>query len=218
MPGWFDTYAKRSARATAKPALGVSRRRVITGGSAAVGAAWAAPMLTSAPAYAFGASSCAAANRCGAANELQACCAGPVGSNIGDYGCVKVGGVNTCVSPGNVGGTCPNGGVGGGGCFNSARCNGSTTACNCGAAGTAMPTYASNICGGYGASCAGNGDCSPGFVCYGGAKSFCAPDCSSTPCTSGTCLGGVCKQTCTKSQDCPANSDCSGTPKYCTGN
>ncbi len=214
MPGWFDTYAKRSARATPKPAMGVSRRRVITGGSAAVGAAWAAPVLTSAPAYAYGASSCAAANRCGLATELQACCAGPVGNAIGDYGCVKVSGVNTCVAPGNVGGTCTNAGQGAGGCNGTAKCNGSTSTCNCGAGGTAMPNYQSNICGGYGSSCASAADCQSGFVCFGGAKAFCTQDCTTTTCASGTCLGGVCKQACTRNQDCPANSNCT---TYCTG-
>ena len=41
MPGWFDTHAKRSARASGVKAPSVSRRRVLTGGSAAVAGAWA---------------------------------------------------------------------------------------------------------------------------------------------------------------------------------
>ena len=46
MPGWFDTHAKRSARASGVKAPSVSRRRVLTGGSAVVAGAWAVPLLS----------------------------------------------------------------------------------------------------------------------------------------------------------------------------
>lgn len=210
MPGWFDTYAKRTARAASKPPLGVSRRRVIAGGSAAVGLAWAAPLLTSAPAYAYGVSGCASNQICGnpGPNELQYCCPGVVSgtSPVPTHDCRVEGGLNTCYPKTGNGAFCGN--QGNGQCNNTtkANCNSNNAGCNCGP-GYAAPTYFPHTCGGYGATCKADVECASGYIC-------------TNLNTTGPNQGGVCAQSCSSSSSCPTNFTCaaSASPATASGN
>ena len=89
MSGWLDAYAKRAARTSAPVQRSVSRRRVLAGGSV-VATAWAAPMLTSSPAYAYGVSACARRPDLRAARpRLQFCCAGHDRHRRRQYTCAR---------------------------------------------------------------------------------------------------------------------------------
>ena len=167
MSGWFDRAAKRSAGRTLGSSAagsqgGTSRRHVIAGGAAAVGTAWAAPVLMgAAPAYA-GISTCPDANLCPGkpvtANTV--CCPGPVvpgaGTADGQYNCNTGTTPYSCTpAPGTVGGLCTNEGQGTSGCVtNSVKCNGNKK-------------NGANICGGPGAQCSSNSDCTNSMVCSG---------------------------------------------------
>src|SRR4051812_1093754 len=92
MAGWFDSFAKKSAQRTVNAHVGrtsqISRRRLIVGGSAAVGAAWTAPILMASSAAAVGASTCTATETyCGSDPATARCC--PATS-----ACDPTGGVN----------------------------------------------------------------------------------------------------------------------------
>jgi hypothetical protein len=213
MSGWFDSYAKRSARASAPTVSSVSRRRVLTGGSVAMAAAWSAPLLTSAPAHAYGSSTCAADHICGPLNELQYCCPGQIGTNPGQYTCTQdSNNAWGCAQNGTVGGTCTNSGQGTAGCSAGAAqniyCNGNSGQCTCGSTNVPFP---SNVCGGYGSQCEANAQCAPGFTCVN--AHFCAPTCSvSDPCGGNlSCMGGVCRQPCQQKNDCTSRAaTCTG--------
>jgi hypothetical protein len=222
MPGWFDTHAKRSARASGVKAPSVSRRRVLTGGSAAVAGAWAAPMLASAPAYAYGVSGCSNNKICGASNTLQICCTGIVTGPGATHTCAvdsDTGG-NVCYANSGNGGFCGNNGNGscnsGGG-----RCSGNATNCTCGA-GSVAPTYFPHTCGGYGATCtSGAGSatgCAPGYACSG---QVCYEVCGgSVSCPSGfACIAtgstSTCRKTCSDDTPCPKMTTCNTSAGYC---
>jgi hypothetical protein len=177
-----------------------------------VAAAWASPLLTSSPAYAYGVSSCPSNRVCGSPTELQVCCPGDIGTGPNQYNCThdELGNLG-CVLNGTPGGLCGNNGQGQSSCLGSVHCNGnsSSNSCTCG-------SYPYNTCGGYGSQCSADTDCQSNYVCIGTNQSkFCTPKCT----TSGGCtqtskattcqvLGTnmVCRQACTGKNDCPSNS------------
>jgi hypothetical protein len=226
MSSWLDAYAKRAARTSAPVQHSVSRRRVLAGGSV-VAAAWAAPMLTSSPAYAYGVSSCAADHICGPPDQAQFCCPGQIGTNPGQYTCSQdANNAWLCAQNGTLGGTCTNEGQGTSGCNAGAAqniyCNGNSGQCTCSSSSAAIP-FTDHICGGYGSQCEGNAQCAAGYTCV--SAHFCAPVCSvANPCGgNGTlsCIGGVCRQTCDQKNDCTSRAaECvtisgGGSQKYC---
>lgn len=148
MARWFDDYAKKAAERNASVRVGrtteISRRRLIVGGSAAVGAAWTAPMLMASSAAATGLSACPPAQICGSNCCPTGVVCDPTGGINGTPGCV-----------GEVGGTCGNSGTGKGGCrLQTVHCNGNAhqhDECN----------YCKDqpVCGGEGAVCSASTDC-----------------------------------------------------------
>ena len=154
MAGWFDKYAKKSAAQAIsgdRVTGGISRRRVLVGGSVAVASAWTAPVLL--------ASSAAATVSCPAPNVLttcvdasQKCCPPPVDRD--PYTCGSATDTN-CIPPRELGGTCGNQGQGVGGCNNGAqiKCNSMSNGKGCNYCRTP------HVCGGEGAECGTNADC-----------------------------------------------------------
>lgn len=199
MGNWFDSLAKRSARAAdtagseAAVAEGLTRRQVLARGAVVTGIAWTTPMLMSVrPAFAVGASQCPN-------NTTPSDC--PDGSFLccpsdGDETClVDEDGENVCDIP--PGGVCGNQGEG--------QCNGGLSRCN---QPGGNPAQNPSICGGPGTVCGDGSICSPTSPCSDGlANSFGDERCGGqgAPCTSDTdcaletvnqpattCQGGFC--------------------------
>jgi hypothetical protein len=220
MAGWFDSYAKNSAQRSDSVKVGrtaqVSRRRLIVGGSAAVGAAWTAPILMASSAAAVGASACSSPNTfCTNGNPATAeCC--PSGSTCNPTG--GIGGVPSCEN--EVGGLCHNSGTGS--CrVNSVHCNG-----NANSPKTCNYCVKSPICGGEGAVCTTDADCAnePGLnppflqTCSsantpaGSTAKFCRRQCTSNAgCNNGQFCDTTthfCVASCTKDSDCMSPGAC----------
>ena len=178
-------------------------------------AAWAAPVLTSSPAYAYGISGCTTGQICGPPNELQFCCPGTIGTAPGQYTCSQdANNAWLCAQNGTLGGTCTNEGQGTAGCDSGAAqniyCNGNSVQCTCSSSSPTVP-FTDHICGGYGSQCEGNAQCAPGYTCLN--AHFCTPTCSvSNPCGGTlTCAGGVCRQPCQQKNDCTSRAaTCTG--------
>ena len=150
---WLDSHARRSAARRQGPQLGMNRRQVLVRGTAVAGGAWAASSLVSAPAYAFGVSTCTpASNICGTnTSEQQVCCANA-------FQCASTPGAatNTCVTTNNApGGNC--GSTIGGTCSGGTNCSNATL----------------GQCGGQGATCQAGDVCGPGFAEANGNGSGC---------------------------------------------
>ena len=219
MAGWFDDFARKSARGSATAAAadavgssGMTRRDVLVRGSLVAGVAWTAPMLMSTRAYAAGVSTCASTHICYPNTANAFCCPSSLTGRNAFQCYATSGGSVGCAGPGAAGGFCPNSGAGTGGCDTGLFCNGNASSndCRC-----TQP----DTCGGYGSKCTvGNSatQCSPGYVCIG--SGFCTPECSATtPCPSGlinsavsnlTCVGSFCRQNCSSTAECPANTTC----------
>lgn len=214
MAGWFDTYAKSSSQRAPRglgetsETSGVSRRRVLAGGSVAV-AAWTAPVLFASPAAAAGISTCPTTQIKTCTNGAQICC--PNGSDICQL--TGAGSTPTCVAQGTAGGFCGN--FGQGICPNAYKCNGNAAQCN--------TCVQANVCGGEGAQCcpgkpqvAGCYNSQEGdrLVCVqqSSGTGFCRQPCStSTQCSAGqTCRSGYCAKVCTKNGDCNGSARCNG--------
>jgi len=204
MAGWFDSYAKKSAQRTESVHIGrtsgISRRRVIVGGTAAVGAAWTAPILMASPAAALGRSACPSPGTyCTNGDPASAACCAP-GSACDLTG--GVGGLPGCV--GQVGGPCGNSGNGRGGC-NLAHCNGNdNTPDECQACAD-QP-----ICGGESALCnpaLGNAQCaqepSIGFL----------QTCSNANNNGSTLY--YCRHQCTADSGCAVGQFCDSNTHFC---
>ena len=221
MAGWFDKHAKKSAeraQITSASAPGISRRRVLVGGTTAVAAAWTAPVLMASSAAAAGLSVCPADRITACDDGSQTCC-----PNATDT-CVIVNGQQTCNAPTEPGGFCGN--CGNGQCKDGYKCNGNDVQSN-----NAQQT---NLCGGEGAQCCTSkpnvAACfSDKLVCTptGGpaGTAFCRKPCNSAAdCrTAGAVLGnencpqvpgaqicsqGFCAKTCTKDGDCNGTATC----------
>ena len=190
MAGWFDSYARKSARRAENAHVGrtsaVSRRRFVVGGTAAVATAWTAPMLMSSPAYAgAGASACPAGTFCGLANDGSPVCCPVAGT------CQPTGGVgNSAVCENLLGGSCSNSGQGT--CSAPYHCN---SAENANAINQCNGCFRQNKCGGEGATCGSASDCedlSPDPLTK-------ASTCSTA---NRTTTFSYCRRTCATNSDC----------------
>jgi hypothetical protein len=163
MSGWFDSVAKRSARAQASSGAGrgLTRRQVVRG--AAIGVAWTAPMIvaTSAPAWAV-ASEGNLGGSCG--NQGQGTCNSPYHCNGNLNQC------NTCFDPNICGGE-------GAQCCNNSECVPGTV---CTLQTTTGDSFCRRTCTGG----PGQGSCQTGQNCIGG---LCAKACV----TNAGCLGSA---------------------------
>jgi len=219
MASWFDAYAKRSARRAAHVDevgdAGLSRRRLLVGGTAAVTAAWAAPVLLASSAAAVGQSTCPSPNvYCPGSTFAGSKCCLP----FPDENCVQsTTGDAVCAPPTTGGGFCGN--FGQGICRTGYKCNGNSGQCN----QCAQP----NVCGGEGAQCCSNkpdvaGCAGSGLTCVAQAgtpgAAFCRKTCTTgDQCTpSQGCNGGFCADPCTRSSDCGTVSAPFG-PLICSG-
>lgn len=202
MAGWFDEHAMKSARAST---AGVSRRRVLVGGSA-VAATWTAPMLMASSAAAAGLSACTGFIVTCPNNAPSICC--PISTDVCGP---DANGTLGCRAAGSGGGSCGNSGQGI--CTGAFKCNGNSDQCN--------SCTTPNRCGGEGAQCCvAKPDVAGCFgndlVCTAQGDSgaaFCRKTCSATkPCATGQiCDGGVCAETCTASSQCLGRATCTGT-------
>jgi hypothetical protein len=214
---------------------GVSRRRVMIGGSATVAAtaaAWTAPSLMASAAAAVGLSACPPDQIKVCTDGSQTCCPGVLDT------CNIVNNEQVCSPPTEPGGFCGN--CGNGSCKEGYKCNGNDTQSN--------NAEATNLCGGEGAQCCpGNEDVAGCFAdnltCVSTTEAgtgFCrkecstAADCRTDGVTAGnencpqipgaqTCAdygsANYCAKTCSKDSDCNAGTGCAtppgGGPKVC---
>lgn len=194
MAGWFDTHAKKSATTTKMDLVasgGVSRRRVMIGGSATVAAtaaAWTAPTLMASAAAATGLSVCPADRIKQCTDGSSTCC-----PNATDT-CTIVGGQQVCSAVTQPGGTCSN--CGNGQCAGAYKCSGNEIQDN--------NAERTNICGGEGAQCC------PGKPAVAG----CFGD--NLTCVQQEAGAGFCRKSCTDAGDCRTDGVTPGNPR-CTG-
>ncbi len=221
MSAWFDTYARRSARASTPVPRGVSRRRVLTGGSAAVASAWAVPLLTSAPAYAYGVSSCPSARRLRSAERACSSAARARSARR----------ATSTPAPRTRRNGCAQNGRSAAPARTRARArpaatpapprtsSATETPASAPAAARRPASTSRTPAVGYGSQCAGNAQCAPGFGC--GDCALLRRDLQrDQPCGDGlTCISNVCRQTCGQKNDCPSRAaECvslGGAQKYC---
>ena len=195
MAGWFDSYARKSAERTENVRIGrtsgVSRRRFVVGGSAAVATAWTAPMLLSSPAYAgVGASACPPNSVfCGtdASGTTAVCCAPgdqcfPTSGNGGGAACQN-----------ELGGPCSNEGQGT--CNAPYHCN---SAANHNAINQCNGCGRQNKCGGEGATCGDNSQCEDLNIDPAVQGSVCSD-------ANRTTTFKYCRKTCSSNGDCNVN-------------
>lgn len=204
MAGWFDSYAKKSAERTESVHVGrtsgISRRRLIVGGSAAVGAAWTAPILMASSAAAVGQSACAPTDTyCTNGNVSTAICCpsgvtcNPTGGILGSPSCEN-----------EVGGICHNSGTG--------NCRVLTVHCNGNANTPKTCNYCiqAPICGGEGAVCSTDADCAQVPGATPPFHQTCSPD--NTPALS---TAKFCRRLCTSDAGCSAGQFCDTGTGFC---